>query len=72
VVAVKSMQHFRADFEPIADQVIVCDSGALATLDYAQLPFVKRPRPLFPFETDIDISAWLAQHAQGLTLAAPR
>lgn len=72
VVAVKSMQHFRADFEPIADRVIVCDSGALATLDYAQLPFVKRPRPLFPFETDIDISAWLAQHAQGLTLAAPR
>jgi microcystin degradation protein MlrC len=68
VVAVKSMQHFRAAFEPIASQVIVCDSGALATLDYTQLPFAKRPRPLYPFETDIDIAAWKDNHAQGLYL----
>jgi microcystin degradation protein MlrC len=68
IVAVKSMQHFRAAFEPIASQVIVCDSGALATLDYAQLPFARRPRPLFPFEQDIDIQAWLASHEQGLYL----
>ena len=68
VVAVKSMQHFRAAFEPIAHQVIVCDSGALATLDYTQLPFARRPRPLFPFEADIDITAWKDSHAQGLYL----
>lgn len=72
VVAVKSMQHFRADFEPIADKVIVCDSGALATLDYAQLPFTNRPRPLFPFETDIDINTWLRANEQGLFLPATR
>ena len=29
VVALKSMQHFRAAFEPIAGEIIVCDSGAL-------------------------------------------
>ncbi|MDX2455421.1 M81 family metallopeptidase, partial [Desulfosarcina sp.] len=34
VVALKSMQHFRAAFEPIAGQVIVCDSGALCTPRY--------------------------------------
>ncbi len=34
VVALKSMQHFRADFEPIAARVIVCDSGALCTPRY--------------------------------------
>ena len=33
VVALKSAQHFRAAFEPIAGAVIVCDSGALAGPD---------------------------------------
>ena len=31
VVALKSMQHFRAAFAPIAGEIIVCDSGALCT-----------------------------------------
>jgi microcystin degradation protein MlrC len=42
VVALKSMQHFRAAFEPIAGKVIVCDSGALCTPNYASLPFPTR------------------------------
>ena len=66
VVALKSMQHFRAAFEPIADQVIVCDSGALCTLDYTRLPFVKLPQPLFPFDQDIDLDAWMQAHHQGV------
>lgn len=41
VVALKSMQHFRAAFTPIAGRIIVCDSGALCTIDYARLPYVK-------------------------------
>jgi microcystin degradation protein MlrC len=32
VTALKSMQNFRAAFESIAGQVIVCDSGALCRL----------------------------------------
>jgi len=68
VVALKSMQHFRAAFEPIAAQVIVCDSGALCTLDYAQLPFHKVSRPLFPLDQEIDIDSWLGDHAQGVYL----
>lgn len=70
IVALKSMQHFRAAFEPIADEVIVCDSGALCTLDYARLPFVKLPRPLFPFDQDIDIAAWMRCNEQGVHLPA--
>jgi microcystin degradation protein MlrC len=66
IVAIKSMQHFRAAFEPIAGEVIVCDSGALCTLDYRLLPFVKVPRPLFPLDQEIDISAWLDDNAQGI------
>jgi len=54
VVAVKSMQHFRADFEPIAARVIVCDSGALCTPDYKQLEYDNVPRPIFPLDTKLD------------------
>lgn len=50
VVALKSMQHFRAAFEPIAARVIVCDSGALCTPDLARLPYQKVPRPIFPLD----------------------
>ena len=52
VVVLKSMQHFRAAFEPIAGQVIVCDSGALCTLDYNRMPYRNVPRPIFPLDED--------------------
>ena len=68
VVALKSMQHFRAAFEPIAGEVIVCDSGALCTVDYAVLPFSKVPRPVFPLDRDMDIAAWLRANNNGVTI----
>lgn len=52
IVALKSMQHFRAAFEPIAGQVIVCDSGALCTLQYQRLPYRNVRRPIFPLDQD--------------------
>ena len=58
VVALKSMQHFRAAFQPIAGKIIVCDSGALGTVNYAALPYRHVPRPIFPLDQDIDIDAW--------------
>ena len=48
VVAIKSMQHFRAAFEPIAGEVIVCDSGALCTPHYNSMPYRNVRRPIFP------------------------
>lgn len=66
VVALKSMQHFRAAFEPIAGRIIVCDSGALCTLNYALLPYVRVPRPMFPLDPDLDIALWRLQHADGV------
>ncbi len=50
VVGLKSMQHFRAAFEPIAGKVIVCDSGALCTPDLSKLPYRRVRRPLFPLD----------------------
>ena len=57
VIALKSMQHFRAAFEPIAGQVIVCDSGALCTLHYERMPYRNVPRPIFPLDQDMLWSA---------------
>jgi microcystin degradation protein MlrC len=51
-VALKSMQHFRATYEPLAEKVIVCDSGALATPDFTRFAFTKVRRPMFPFDPD--------------------
>lgn len=50
VVGLKSMQHFRAAFEPIAGKVIVCDSGALCTPDLSKLPYKRVRRPMFPLD----------------------
>jgi microcystin degradation protein MlrC len=50
VVALKSMQHFRAAFGPIAGRIVVCDSGALCTLNYASLGYLNVPRPMFPLD----------------------
>ncbi|MEO8685913.1 MAG: MlrC C-terminal domain-containing protein, partial [Devosia sp.] len=50
VVALKSMQHFRAAFAPISGEIIVCDSGALCTPHYERLPYGNVPRPIFPLD----------------------
>jgi len=50
VLALKSMQHFRAAFEPIASAVIVCDSGALCSPDLMRLPYKNTPVPTFPLQ----------------------
>jgi len=61
VVALRSMQHFRAAFEPIAGQVIVCDSGALCTPSYDRLPYRNVPRPIFPLDRDMTIVSELVE-----------
>ncbi len=50
VVALKSQQHFRAAFEPVAGRIIICDSGALCSPDVRHLPFKHVPRPIFPLD----------------------
>src|SRR5216683_5122211 len=47
-VAVKSMQHFRAAFEPIAREVILVDTGALCSELYTPELFDKVRRPVWP------------------------
>jgi microcystin degradation protein MlrC len=49
-VAVKSMQHFRAAFEPIAREVILVDTGALCKPSYDGALFDKVRRPIWPID----------------------
>ena len=50
VIALKSMNHFRAAFEPIASDVLVCDSEAIATPNMSKLKFNNVTRPIFPLD----------------------
>ncbi len=52
-LVVKSMQHFRAAFEPVAGKVIVCDTGALATPQAQLRPYTRVRRPVWPLDRDM-------------------
>jgi microcystin degradation protein MlrC len=56
-VAVKSMQHFRAAFEPIAREVILVDTGALCSEIYTQELFTRVRRPVWPLDPIADPDA---------------
>ncbi|MCC2650884.1 MAG: microcystin degradation protein MlrC [Microvirga sp.] len=47
---VKSMQHFRAAFEPIAREVVEVDTGALSTRNFKERPYRKIRRPIWPLD----------------------
>ena len=49
-VAVKSMQHFRAAFEPIAREVVLVDTGALCSETYTPELFTRVRRPIWPLD----------------------
>ncbi|HVH77829.1 MAG TPA: MlrC C-terminal domain-containing protein, partial [Stellaceae bacterium] len=49
-VAVKSMQHFRAAFEPIAREVVLVDTGALCKPSYTPELFDRVRRPIWPLD----------------------
>jgi microcystin degradation protein MlrC len=53
-VCVKSMQHFRAAFEPIAREVILVDTGALCAEIYTPELFTKVRRPVWPLDPIAD------------------
>lgn len=49
-VVAKGVQSPRPAYEPACGEVIVVDSPGSTTLALASLPYLRRPRPLFPFE----------------------
>jgi len=50
-VLIKSRQHFRAGFEPIARHIVLCDGEGVTSSDLRLFTYKKRRHPLYPFET---------------------
>ena len=53
VIAVKSAQHFRAAFAPLARDILVVDGGGgLTSANFKELPFEKLRRPIYPLDLE--------------------
>ena len=52
-VLIKSRQHFRAGFEPIARHIVLCDGDGVTSSNLEIFTYRNRRRPLFPFERDL-------------------
>jgi microcystin degradation protein MlrC len=50
LLVVKSTNHFRADYEPMASEVIVVDSPGLSAIDVARFDHERIPRPQYPLD----------------------
>jgi microcystin degradation protein MlrC len=54
-VLIKSRQHFRAGFEPIARHIVLCDGDGVTSSDLDRFDYRRRRRPLYPFEKDLSL-----------------
>ena len=52
-VLIKSRQHFRAGFEPIARHIVMCDGDGCTASDLALFDYKNIRRPLYPFDMDM-------------------
>jgi len=50
VIVVKSSAHFRADYEPIAKEIIEVGSMGILTNDLSFFDYKKIPRPFYPLD----------------------
>ena len=58
VIVVKSTQHFYEAFSPLGE-VIYCDAPGTVTMDFAQLPYKRVRRPIYPLDKDFDLKPTL-------------
>lgn len=49
-IGLKSRNHFRAAYEPIAGKVMLVDAGGIASMRLDELPYRKIPRPIWPLD----------------------
>lgn len=50
VIALKSRNHHRASFGPIAREVVLVDAGGIASTDFARIPYTRLKRPIWPLD----------------------
>ncbi len=54
-VLIKSRQHFRAGFEPIARHIVMCDGDGCTASDLSLFEYKNIRRPLYPFDLDMTL-----------------
>ena len=55
IVALKSSQHFRAGFEPIAKKIISVDSPGLTTFQLTSFEYTRLNKPMYPLSKEIEL-----------------
>lgn len=55
-IGVKSSNHFRGFFQPLADAIVTADPPGLHTNNFKSLPFQRIPRPIFPLDEEVIFS----------------
>ncbi len=53
IVAIKSSNHFRAGFEPIAHAIIRADTPGLVSADLTTFSYERLQRPIWPLDEDV-------------------
>jgi microcystin degradation protein MlrC len=54
IIALKSQNHFRAGFEPIASMIIRTDPPGWTTSNLSQLSYRRIQRPIWPLDDDVE------------------
>jgi microcystin degradation protein MlrC len=54
-VVVKSTQHFRAHFDPIAGATVYCNAPGALNTDLAALPYHHLRRPIWPLDAGVEL-----------------
>ncbi len=52
-ILIKSRQHFRAGFEPIAKEIVLVAGPGVCSSDYQLFPFRNLRRPIYPLDEDL-------------------
>jgi microcystin degradation protein MlrC len=52
---IKSREHFRGGFEPIARHIVLVAGPGVTSSDYRLFPFKKIPRPIYPLDRDMQL-----------------
>ena len=54
-ILIKSRQHFRAGFEPIASHIVLAAGPGVCSSDYAQFDFKRLVKPMFPLDLEMTL-----------------
>jgi len=65
-VLIKSRQHFRAGFEPLAKHIVLIAGPGVCSSDYDSFPFKNLRRPIYPLDQSTPLSAAIPNEAADL------